>query len=145
MKSEESVEHLNLTPASEIAVRTRRIQKALLEDGIEGMLVIQRVDLFYFSGTAQNAFLYIPADGNPLLMVKKYMPRACRESPIEAIVEIRSVKEIPQRIRDHYGRLPQSPRLRARRDARSGIPLLSGSFSAGRRVWMSPRSFTGSG
>jgi Xaa-Pro aminopeptidase len=41
-------------------------------------------------------------------MVKKYMPRARRESPIEAIVEIRSVTEIPNRIKDRYGRLPQT-------------------------------------
>jgi Xaa-Pro dipeptidase len=108
MKSQESMENLSLTPASEIAARTRRIQDALLKDGMEGMLVIQRVDLFYFSGTAQNAFLYIPAEGVPLLMVKKYMPRALRESPIEAIVEIRSVTEIPQRMKDHYGKLPQT-------------------------------------
>lgn len=108
MSSEQPTGNLHLTPASEIALRTRRIQEALLDAGIEGMLVIQRVDLFYFSGTAQNAFLYIPAEGDPLLMVKKYLPRARRESPLEAIVEIRSVKEIPQRIRDHYGRLPQT-------------------------------------
>ncbi len=128
MKSEKSTERFNLTPASEIADRTRRIQDLLLKEGIEGMLVIQRVDLFYFSGTAQNAFLYIPAEGIPLLMVKKYMPRAVKESPIEAIVEIRSVTEIPQRIKDHHGRLPSNPRLRARRDACSGVPLLSGAF-----------------
>jgi Xaa-Pro dipeptidase len=108
MESEISMENLNLTPPSEISARTKRIQDALLKDGIEGMLVIQRVDLFYFSGTAQNAFLYIPAEGAPLLMVKKYMPRALEESPIESIVEIRSVTEIPQRIIEHCGRLPET-------------------------------------
>ena len=108
MKSEESMENLNLTPAVEITARTQRIQETLLKDGVEGILVIQRVDLFYFSGTAQNASLYIPAEGPPLLMVKKYLPRALKESPIESVVEIRSVTEIPDRIKAHCGRLPQT-------------------------------------
>jgi Xaa-Pro dipeptidase len=108
MQTEKFMENLNLTPAFEIADRTRRIQDELIKGDMEGMLVIQRMDLFYFSGTAQNAFLYIPSEGPPLLMVKKYLPRAIKESPIEAIVEIRSVTEIPQRIKDHYGRLPQT-------------------------------------
>jgi Xaa-Pro dipeptidase len=108
MKSEKLMENLNLTPAAEIAARTRHIQDALLKEDMEGMLIIQRMDLFYFSGTAQNAFLYIPAEGVPLLMVKKYMPRAIEESPIEAIVEIRSVTEIPQRMKAYYGKLPQT-------------------------------------
>ena len=63
-------------PASEIESRILRIQEELRKLEIDGLLVIQRVDLFYFSGTAQNGFLFIPANGKPLLFIKKYMPRA---------------------------------------------------------------------
>jgi len=95
-------------PSFEIARRIGNIQSKLRQNELEGLLVIQRVDLLYFSGTAQNAILYIPAAGDALLMVKKYFPRAVAESSIEKITEIKSVREIPERIRDYYGALPKT-------------------------------------
>ncbi|MFH1292670.1 MAG: aminopeptidase P family N-terminal domain-containing protein, partial [Pseudomonadota bacterium] len=50
-------------PAAEIEQRISRIQTELQEKEIDGLFIVQRVDLFYFSGTAQNGFLYIPAEG----------------------------------------------------------------------------------
>lgn len=94
-------------PASEIKGRIARIQEELLKKEIDGLLVIQRVDLFYFSGTAQNGFLFIPSEGSPLLMIKKYMPRAKEESSLDQIVEIHSVKEVPGLIQDLCGHLPR--------------------------------------
>ncbi len=93
-------------PDSEVARRIRTLQRQMGAQGIEGILIIQRVDLFYFSGTAQNGFLFIPEVGDPLLMVKRYFPRAKRESAIRRILEIDSVKEIPEHIREASGRLP---------------------------------------
>lgn len=94
-------------PAEEIQHRVLLIQKLLQKADIDGLLVVQRVDLLYFSGTAQHGFLYIPAEGKPVLAIRKYMPRAVRESSIENMVEISSVKELPQRIADVAGRLPR--------------------------------------
>jgi Xaa-Pro aminopeptidase len=95
-------------PAFEIDRRTGTIQSKLQQNELDGLLVIQRVDLLYFSGTAQNAFLYVPASGDALLMVKKYFPRAVAESSIGEIIEIKSVREIPERIMDYYGALPKA-------------------------------------
>lgn len=93
-------------PESEVSSRIKAIQKEMPTDGIEGMLVSQRVDLFYFTGTSQNGFLYIPAEGEPLLLIKKYLPRALSESPLKHIIEISSIKDIPGLITDYYGKLP---------------------------------------
>ena len=95
-------------PASEIENRLTKIQKRLREEKIDGLLIVQRVDLFYFSGTAQNGFLFIPAQGPPLLLIRKYMPRAWQESSIENIIEIKSAKEVPGRIIEFYGQLPET-------------------------------------
>ncbi len=95
-------------PASEIESRITEIQKKLREEEIDGLLIVQRVDLFYFSGTAQNGFLYIPAQGPPLLLIRRYMPRARHESSIGNIVEIKSPKEVPGRIVEFYGQLPET-------------------------------------
>ncbi len=93
-------------PASEIKSRTLKIQQELRQDEIDGLFIVQRVDLFYFSGTAQNGYMYIPAEGQPILFIKQYLPRAAKESSVADIVKIGSIKEIPQLIADRYGRLP---------------------------------------
>ena len=93
-------------PSTEIDWRCSSIQRRLQASDIDGLLIIQRVDLFYFSGTAQNGFLYLPADGQPLLCVKRHLPRAREESSLRDIVPIHSVTELPARILDTYGRLP---------------------------------------
>jgi Xaa-Pro aminopeptidase len=73
---------------------------------IDGLLIAQRVDLLYFSGTAQSGFLFIPAEGEPLLFIKRYLPRARAESPLKNIVKIDSFKEVPGLISDFYSKLP---------------------------------------
>jgi Xaa-Pro aminopeptidase len=93
-------------PADEIHRRTLNIQKSLQNEDIGGLFIVQRVDLFYLSGTAQNGFLYIPAEGEPVLFIKQYYPRARRESAINNIVEIASITEIPGMLRDTFGKLP---------------------------------------
>ncbi|MEW5908966.1 MAG: Xaa-Pro peptidase family protein [Thermodesulfobacteriota bacterium] len=94
-------------PVSEIGTRRVNIQKKMKATGMDGILIIQRVDLFYFTGTSQNGFFFIPAEGAPLLMIKKYFPRAREESGISNIIEIKSVKEIPILIREACGFLPK--------------------------------------
>jgi len=93
-------------PADEIDQRKQQIQKELQQNGVDGLFIVQRVDLLYFSGTAQNGFLYMPAEGEPLLCIKRYVPRAQRESSIKNIVEIESIREIPSLISDFFGKLP---------------------------------------
>lgn len=95
-------------PAEEIRLRIAAIQNDLCRKEIDALLIMQRADLYYFSGTAQNGFLYIPSEGSPLLLIKKYMPRAVEESPIEDILEINSVKEVPARISKFYGYEPSN-------------------------------------
>jgi len=93
-------------PKAEIQSRIFKIQQELQANHIDALLIVQRVDLYYFSGTAQNGFLYIPAEKEPLLLIKKYMPRALEESSVENIVELKSIKDIAKHIIDFYGKLP---------------------------------------
>ncbi|SPD75957.1 Creatinase [uncultured Desulfobacterium sp.] len=86
------------TPQSELSDRITRFQKRLKSSAIDGALIIQKADLYYFSGTAQNAHLYIPAEGEPLLMVKKSLRRALTESALKNIVPLHSLKDLRERI-----------------------------------------------
>ncbi|PHR23904.1 MAG: peptidase M24 [Desulfotalea sp.] len=82
-------------PGTEIRDRIVGIQKALAAKEMAGALVVQKTDLFYFSGTGQQGWLYIPVAGQPLLMIFKDYDRACAESAIENVVSLVSAKKIP--------------------------------------------------
>lgn len=82
------------TPRGELYVRIGKFQERLRETGIDAALIVQKADLFYFSGTAQDAHLLIPAQGEPLLMARKSYERALEDSALEKIVTVRSFKDI---------------------------------------------------
>ncbi len=94
------------TPGSEIDARIQALQRALVRRAIDAALVLQKSDLFYFSGTIQQATLYVPADGAPVLMVNRNFERARAESPIEHIVPLPSPGRIPAILKDLGLRMP---------------------------------------
>ncbi len=94
------------TPAKELQERITRLQNILQEKEVGGSLVIQKTDLFYFSGTSQQGWLYIPAEGKPLLMIFKEFDRARAESPLEQVVSLVSPKKIPEVLAEGGYELP---------------------------------------
>lgn len=93
-------------PKSEVDHRKIKIQAQLQKVGVDGLFIVQPVDLFYFSGTTQNGFLYIPCEGDPLLLIKQRLFVAKKESAVKNIIEFNSIEEIPSLISDFYGQLP---------------------------------------
>jgi Xaa-Pro aminopeptidase len=75
---------------------------------IEGLLVVQKMNFYYLSGTTQDGFLFVPLEGKPLLMIKRELERAKVESPIKAIIALKSNREILSLIQTHSGKLPNS-------------------------------------
>jgi Xaa-Pro aminopeptidase len=88
-----------LTPPEEINHRIRSFQKLLSTEGIEGALIYQNVDLYYLTGTLQNGLLFLPAEGEPLLLIKKEYARARAESPLERIEKLPSITHLGEMIR----------------------------------------------
>ena len=82
------------TPKAELDRRIEDLQHYLQRNEVDAALILQRVDLFYFSGTIQQGNLYIPARGEPLLMANKSSERARAESAISRIVNLDSPKRI---------------------------------------------------
>jgi Xaa-Pro aminopeptidase len=80
---------------TEVEHRIIRLQEALRGKGIDGALIIHPIDVFYFSGTRQNATLWVPAGGDPRLFVRKSLSRAREESRIEDTGPFPSSKEFP--------------------------------------------------
>ncbi|MCL6449463.1 MAG: Xaa-Pro peptidase family protein [Armatimonadetes bacterium] len=88
-------------PREELTQRTLRLQNLLREKGIDGALIVQNADLFYFAGVVQRAHLFIPAAGKPLLLVRKSHARARAESALENIVSLENPRELPAALAAH--------------------------------------------
>src|SRR3990172_1507056 len=70
------------TLAAELAERLAAFRKTLLASGLDGAVLVAATDVFYFSGTRQNAALFVPAAGEPELCGRKSLARAQAESPL---------------------------------------------------------------
>jgi Xaa-Pro dipeptidase len=68
-----------------LAESQRRIgamQSLLGENGLDGALFISPIDVYYYAGTRQNSTLWMPAEGEPMLLVRKSYQRAKEDSPL---------------------------------------------------------------
>lgn len=92
----------------EIESRIKKLKGFLQDNNCEACMILQKVSLYYFSGCDQDAHLYIPLEGDPLLLVRKSLVRARLDSKIKHIEGIKGFKDIVSKILDMYGRLPRS-------------------------------------
>ncbi len=95
------------TPETEIAQRIEVLQEVLTLKGLDAVLILQKTDLYYFSGTIQQAHLYVPVTGKPVLMVNKVLARARSESCLERIVPLGSPRLIPEVLKQSGLALPK--------------------------------------
>ncbi len=90
-------------PAEEIAGRLVAFQSLLKENGIDAAVIRQNADLYYYTGTVQDAHLVVPAAGEPLLMVRRDLTRAEEQSPIRPVVPLRSLSELASAVTSACG------------------------------------------
>ncbi len=94
-------------PSEEIHGRIRGLQREMTAFGVQGVLIAHRMDLLYFSGCSQNAYLYVPRTADPVLLVRKHGPRAGLDSPLPQQRALSSVKDIPHRILEEGLSIPE--------------------------------------
>jgi Xaa-Pro dipeptidase len=101
-----------LTPLTELQDRAARLQDAMREVRLDGVMATQNADLFYLSGAIQQAQVYLPVEGEPLLMVRKHPGRAFYDSALGMewgrIVAVKSLRELPALIEEAGGRKPST-------------------------------------
>jgi Xaa-Pro dipeptidase len=95
-----------IVPRKELDDRIAKLQNAVRAKEMDGALIIQKTDLFYFGATSQQGWLYVPAEGKPLLMVFKEYDRARAESLIDEVISITGSKKIPDILNQYGYRFP---------------------------------------
>ena len=76
------------------------------EAPLDGVIIVQYVDLYYFAGTVQTAHLLIPARGEPRLLVRKVLERAQGDSPLADIQGLHSMRQLQGHIEELCGPPP---------------------------------------
>jgi Xaa-Pro dipeptidase len=83
-------------PEDEAARRVRAFQEGLAAAGIDAALIVESADLYYLTGTVQDAHLLVPAEGTPLLLVRRNLERGQAESRGVEVRPLRSLRELPE-------------------------------------------------
>jgi len=95
------------TPKEEIRNRLHRLRQLMRKNETEALLVVDKVNIFYLSGTAQDSLLFVPLEGEPILVVRRELERARVESPLNIVTGMSSTRELLVAILDHHGRIPK--------------------------------------
>ncbi|HTZ41094.1 MAG TPA: Xaa-Pro peptidase family protein [Syntrophales bacterium] len=91
---------MNKTPRDELDRRIKALQSSLAEAKIDGALIVQNADLFYFTGTVPQGWLFIPSDGHPILFIRKNPNRIRSETTLEHLFNARSPRELASVLAD---------------------------------------------
>ncbi|HOW52632.1 MAG TPA: M24 family metallopeptidase [bacterium] len=76
---------MRLFTKEELLSRAGRLQERLRSAGVAVAILTANSDLYYFTGSVQRGLLVIPAAGEPIYFVRKYLARAQRESPLMVV------------------------------------------------------------
>ena len=90
-----------LPSIQEYEERIQRFQNVLKAAQLDVALLFQRVDVCYFSGTGQNAALFVPPSGQSLLMVRQSFTRTQNEQVAGLLTQFRRMKDIPRILKEH--------------------------------------------
>ncbi len=99
---------MTFLPVDEAArrVEAARALMRAAQPAFDALLLVQSVDVFYFSGSFQSAHLLIGASGDPRLLVRKVFERAKKESPLDDVRPMTSLKDLPAHVREVCGPPP---------------------------------------
>lgn len=84
--------------------RQFRLQAEMKERGIDLFIVTQNVDLYYMTGSMQTGYLFVPAEGDAWLLVRRSVKRAEAESAFD-VEPLGSMKTLQERLAERYPRL----------------------------------------
>jgi len=88
-------------PAELIAERIKGLQETMRSEGLDGFLLTQNIDIYYFCGSMQNGYLFVPCEGQPAFYVKRSLWRAEKEASVP-VQPLGSFKAFGQRLRDDF-------------------------------------------
>lgn len=93
-------------PESELKNRIEKLQRNLKNLEIDGAIILDNANLFYFTGSCQNGHLIVPAEGEPVYLVRKSFERAREESELSDIRIQKGFKSVGEVLLETLGKNP---------------------------------------
>jgi len=91
----------NVPHPEEWTRRAARLREKLAQAGMAGCLITQNVGVYYYTGSMQAGYVFVPVAGEPTYYVRRSVVRALEESRIRA-VELRSLRGFGEQLREDY-------------------------------------------
>ncbi|MBW1739986.1 MAG: aminopeptidase P family protein [Deltaproteobacteria bacterium] len=88
----------DLVPPTEILSRISRLQQELAQTALNGAIILDGVNMFYYTGTIQDGALFVPTDGVPVFFIRRSFERAKRETPLKVLVQFKRFGELPAKL-----------------------------------------------
>ncbi|MEW5919939.1 MAG: Xaa-Pro peptidase family protein [Bacillota bacterium] len=92
---------MQVTPLAELKDRVRLLQERLQGESLDGALIMENTDLFYFTGSMQQGFFFVPAEGDPFYLVRRNFERAREESLWGDIFPLAGFRDLPVSLAEH--------------------------------------------
>ncbi len=92
---------MEITPLTELKGRVERLQGKLQDEGLGGAIIMENTDLYYFAGSMQQGYFFVPAAGAPFFLVRRNYERARDESSWNGVYPLRDIKELPAVLAEH--------------------------------------------
>ncbi|MCD1261098.1 aminopeptidase P family protein [Paenibacillus athensensis] len=87
--------------------RQQALQQEMGKRGIDGFFITQNVDIYYYTGSMQNGYVFLPASGEAIYFVRRSVARA--ESEAATTVEpLGSLKTLRERLAQRFPELRSS-------------------------------------
>jgi len=83
-----------LVPPEEVFGRIARLQLGLTGASLNGALILDRINMYYYTGTIQNGVLFVPVEGAPVFFVRRSLERAEKETPLEILVPLKGLSQL---------------------------------------------------
>jgi Xaa-Pro aminopeptidase len=68
---------------------------------LDGAVIPDGINMFYFTGTMQNGVVFVPAQAEAVFFVRRNIERAMKETPIRNLVPFRSISELPVALQEY--------------------------------------------
>jgi len=99
MSTEDRLQY-NLVPAGEISQRVSRLQHRLREEAVDGALILDPLNMYYYTGTMQQGVVFVPSEGEPVFLVRRSYERAQLETPLQRVVPLPGFSQLRATLAD---------------------------------------------
>lgn len=93
-------EPYSLVSVDEISFRLGRLQQRLLAQALDGALILDQVNMYYYTGTMQQGVLFVPAAGEPVFLVRRSLERAQLETPLAQVLPLPGLSRLRETLAD---------------------------------------------